>query len=80
MSDLLSITQEQYDDMRRERDEWKASCARYHTANASLDKDRSALLAAVRNLRDVKGRHNSYIAYERLLELLPENVKKNPAP
>jgi hypothetical protein len=27
----------------------------------------------VRNLRDVKGRHNSGIAYERLLALLPEN-------
>lgn len=68
------ITQEQYDDMRRERDEWKASCALYHTANAALDNDRSALLAAIRNLRDQKGRHNTGIAYERLVALLPENT------
>jgi hypothetical protein len=30
---------------------------------------------AVRNLRDVKGRHHAQQAMERLLALLPENVK-----
>ena len=37
--------------------------------------ERDNLQDAVRNLRDVKGRHNSGIAYERLIALLPENVK-----
>lgn len=41
---------------------------------ARCAEERDRLQDAVRNLRDVKGRHNSGIAYERLLALLPENA------
>lgn len=71
--DLPMITQEQYDDMRRDRDEWKASCAQYHKANAALDKDRSALMTAIRRLRDAKGDYENQNAYEDMIALLPEN-------
>ena len=36
---------------------------------------RDELLAAIRNLRDVSGRHHTKIACERLFALLPENAK-----
>jgi hypothetical protein len=68
------ITQDQYDEMRRERDEWKASCALYHTTNEALDKDRSKLLAAIRTLRDAKGDAANQDAYEEMIALLPENA------
>jgi len=32
------------------------------------------LRAAVRTLRDAKGRHNTQTAYQRLIELLPDNA------
>ena len=42
---------------------------------ARCAQERDRLQEAVRNLRDVKGRHNSGLAYERLLSLLPENQR-----
>jgi|TARA_R110002167_G_scaffold66667_4_gene188680 hypothetical protein len=36
--------------------------------------ERHDLRKAVRNLRDVKGRYASQIAYEQLIALLPENL------
>jgi hypothetical protein len=33
---------------------------------------------AIRNLRDVKGRHHTQIATEQLFALLPENEKSDP--
>ena len=38
------------------------------------NKEVEKLRAAIRNLRDVSGRHHSQIACERLFALLPENV------
>ena len=39
---------------------------------AAVERDR--LQDAVRNLRDVKGRHHTQLAVERLIALLPENA------
>ncbi len=39
------------------------------------NKEVEKLRAAIRNLRDVSGRHHSQIACERLFALLPENAK-----
>lgn len=60
-------------DAKRDRDEWKASCALYHKTNEALDKDRSKLLAAIRKLRDAKGDAANQDAYEEMIALLPEN-------
>jgi hypothetical protein len=40
-----------------------------------LASDLQRLRSAVRNLRDVQGRHHTQIATERLFALLPENAK-----
>ena len=45
--------------------------------NAVLS-DLTELRDAVRSIRDVKGRHHTQLAYERLIALLPENVKSGP--
>ena len=38
------------DDLKRERDEWKNSCARYHAANADLLKERNDMLHLLRRI------------------------------
>ena len=67
-------------DYRRERDEARASLAAAEAWSATLadigDDFRAAnaeLRAAIRNLRDVQGRHHTQIATERLFALLPES-------
>ena len=77
------ITQDQYDDMRRERDEWRASCAQYHKANESLDKDRSAMMAAIRRLLSSANPHpkehpTMHEAWQAARLLLSENVLAHP--
>jgi hypothetical protein len=64
---------------RRERDEARASLAAAEAWSATLadigDDFRAAnaeLRAAIRNLRDVQGRHHTQIATERLFAVLPE--------
>lgn len=42
------------------------------------NKEVEKLRAAIRNLRDVSGRHHSQIACERLFALLPENAPAMP--
>ena len=66
-------------DYRRERDEARESLAAAEAWSAVLadvgDDFRaecSELRAAIRNLRDVKGRHHTQLATERLFALLPE--------
>ena len=63
-----------------ERDEARASLAAAEAWSATLadvgDDFRAAnmeLRAAIRNLRDVQGRHHTQIATERLFALLPES-------
>jgi hypothetical protein len=74
--------------LERERDEAHELFARLRDRIAELEgwveegkrngarcaEQRDRLQDAVRNLRDVKGRHNTGIAYERLLAMLPENA------
>lgn len=77
-ADLPMITKDQYDDVRRERDEWKASAAQYHKANESLDKDRSDLLAAIRKMLSSATPHPvenpaMHAAWDAASKLLPEN-------
>ena len=67
--------------LERERDEARASLAAAEAWSATLadvgDDFRSAnaeLRAAIRNLRDVQGRHHTQIATERLFALLPGGV------
>ena len=38
------------DDLKRERDDWKDSCARYHAANADLLKERNDMLDLLRRI------------------------------
>ena len=38
-----------------------------------LERERNDLRAAIRNLRDVKGRHHSEHAYNKLVAMLPES-------
>ena len=42
------------------------------------NKEVERLRAAIRNLRDVSGRHHTQIACERLFALLPENADVEP--
>lgn len=44
----------------------------------ALKKERDGLLAAIRNLRDVSGRHHTEQAARALIALLPENSSINP--
>ena len=72
---LERVTEHIHDKM-DELEEWVAEGKRNGTRCAE---ERDRLQDAVRNLRDVKGRHNSGIAYERLLALLPENDQAHGA-
>lgn len=67
--------------LERERDEARASLAAAEAWSATLadvgDDFRAKLVElrnAVRNFRDVQGRHHTQIACERLFAILPENV------
>jgi hypothetical protein len=71
LQNLERVTEHIHDKMDK-LEEWVAEGKRNGTRCAE---ERDRLQDAVRNLRDVKGRHNSGIAYERLLALLPENVQ-----
>jgi hypothetical protein len=73
------------DKLERERDEALALLeSEKSTRNTiiakgvELERQLEAMRVAVRNLRDVKGRHNTGIAYERLLALIPENAPAMP--
>lgn len=61
--------------LERERNQFRRWNEEGKINGARCAEERDRLQDAVRNLRDVKGRHNSRIAYERLLALLPETVK-----
>ena len=55
--------------------------AQAHNMRAECEKlevDLAQAHAAIRNLRDVNGRHHTQHAMERLFELLPENGKGKP--
>ena len=43
-----------------------------------LERERNELHAAIRNLRDVKGRHHSEQAYTKLVAMLPESNESKP--
>lgn len=72
--------------LERERDEARESLAAAEAWSATLadvgDDFRwecSELRAAIRNLRDVKGRHHTQLATERLFGLLPESSSQPDA-
>jgi hypothetical protein len=60
----------------RPEETWRADAGwqRADEAEAKLEE----LREAVRNVRDVKGRFHTQLATERLIALLPENVKCPP--
>jgi len=65
--------QSAYDASLRQMNEAIANAEWYRTdAIVKLERERDELRAAIRNLRDVSGRHHTQIACERLFALLPE--------
>ncbi len=71
-------------EVERERDEARESLAATEAWSALLAEvgdnfraENAELRAAIRNLRDVKGRHHTQIATEQLFALLPENAKSD---
>lgn len=70
------------DDARRDRDEWKASAAQYHSANQWLDSERSRLFSAIREtiLANLNLADGDVCTLKRLkdairFELPPENAE-----
>lgn len=50
-ADFARRLERERNDALRDRDEWKASAAQYHSANQWLDEERSKLLQAIRKMR-----------------------------
>ena len=66
--------------LERERNEWKANHDKMveekqqaELLNVAFHMRIRKLESAIRNLRDVKGRHHSEMAYNKLVAMLPES-------
>lgn len=55
---------------------WTHKASEFMMLARKLERERNALIEAVRNVRDTKGRHNTEIACKRLFDLLPESHKR----
>jgi hypothetical protein len=60
--------------LERERDEARKWNSEGKINGARCAEERDRLQDAIRNMRDVQGRHHAQIACERLFALLPENA------
>lgn len=69
---LHSQTLDERDEARELFESSKRARASLSEACDHLQRERDALHAAIRNLRDVQGRYHTQIATERLFALLPE--------
>ena len=53
--------------VKEEREQWQEKCNTYMELHDAVVKDNDRLYAAVANLIRVKGRHNTELAYQRLI-------------